>query len=142
METTVGCRRTLPEWEYDEQSVPVIIGGYESGEGPEGHDLYTFEPNLTTLELSFDTDDYDELIDRLFLLYGPIKIIGIGNGRWSVETTDAILGTIIAYDHARTRTVFGTLDVSKNNEKTVGSNGTSTVVPLNTVVNRVCGGSP
>ena len=137
----MGCRRTLHEWEYDEQSVPVIIGGCESGESPEGHDLYTFEPNLTTLELSFDTDDYDELIDRLFLLYGPIKIVGIGNGRWSVETTDTILGTIIAYDCARTRTVFGTLDVSKNNEKTVGSNGTSTVVPLNTVVNRVCGGS-
>ena len=132
----------MSEWECDEQSVPVIIGGYESGESPEGHDLYTFEPNLTTFELSFDTDDYDELIDRLFLLYGPIKIIGIGNGRWSVETTDTILGTIIAYDCARTRTVFGTLDVSKNNEKTVGSNGTSTVVPLNTVVNRVCGGSP
>lgn len=142
METTVGCRRTLHEWEYDEQSVPVIIGGCESGESPEGHDLYTFEPNLTTFELSFDTDDYDELIDRLFLLYGPIKIVGIGNGRWSVETTDTILGTIIAYDCARTSTVFGTLDVSKNNEKTVGSNGTSTVVPLNTVVNRVCGGSP
>ena len=142
METTVGCRRTLPEWECDEQSVPVIIGGCESGESPEGHDLYTFEPNLTTFELSFDTDDYDELIDRLFLLYGPIKIIGIGDGRWSVETTDTILGTIIAYDCARTSTVFGTLDVSKNNEKTVGSNGTSTVVPLNTAVNRVCGGSP
>ena len=141
METTVGCRRTLPEWEYDEQSVPVIIGGYESGESPEGHDLYTFEPNLTTLELSFDTDDYDELVDRLFLLYGSIKIVGIGNGRWSVETTDTILGTIIAYDHARTRTVFGTLDTPKNNEKTVGSNGPSTVVPLNTVVNHVCGGS-
>ena len=113
METTVGCRRTLSEWEYDEQSVPVIIGGYESGESPEGHDLYIFEPNLTTLELSFDTDDYDELVDRLFLLYGPIKIVGIGNGRWSVETTDAILGTIIAYDHAKTRTVFDTLDIPK-----------------------------
>lgn len=138
----MGCRRTLHEWEYDEQSVPVIIGGCESGESPEGHDLYTFEPNLTTFELSFDTDDYDELIDRLFLLYGPIKIVGIGDGRWSVETTDTILGTIIAYDCARTSTVFGTLDVSKNNEKTVGSNGPSTVVPLNTVVNRVCGGSP
>lgn len=90
METTVGCRRTLSEWEYDEQSVPVIIGGYESGESPEGHDFYTFEPNLTTLELSFDTDDYDELVDRLFLLYGSIKIVGIGNGGLSGNSEAAL----------------------------------------------------
>lgn len=75
---------------------PVVVGGYEGDQSPEGFDRYTFEPHPSIFEFSFEVDDYDELTEQLLSRFGPVNLVSLGHERWSVETTEYILGTVTA----------------------------------------------
>ncbi len=83
-----GCDR------FDRHS--VIVGGYEGDQSPEGFDGYTFEPHPNIFEFTFEVDDYEELTEQLFSRFGLVRLVSIGEERWSVETDEEILGTVIA----------------------------------------------
>ena len=116
-------------------SDPAIIDGYTNPNQslPSGRGKFRFisyEPNLSD---SFETHNADDLLDRIFCVFGPVNIVRTYGDSWSVETATEKYGDIC--------TVFGCLDIIKKCENICTKNGTSTEVPLKAAFYRYCGSS-
>lgn len=102
---------------------PAVIGGYANPNQslPTGRGKFRFisyEPNLSD---SFETHDADDLLDRIFCIFGPVNIIRSFGDSWSVEN--------VTEKHGEIRTVFECLDnvknVDENDDVFVSKNGQS-----------------
>ncbi len=113
----------------------AIIDGYTNPNKslPSGRGKFRFisyEPNLSD---SFETYNADDLLDRIFCVFGPVKIVRTYGDSWSVETETEKYGDIC--------TVSDCLDITKKCENICVKNGASTEVPLKAAFYRYCGSS-
>ena len=94
-----GCPRISLRGDPGELNIEqAMTGGYENPvqELPtgEGHFVFvTCDPGRAD---SFETDDADKLIARIYRELGPVDIIRTYGYTWSVEDGEGIVGTIAA----------------------------------------------
>ena len=97
----------------NETGILTVIGGsvcLEQGM-PTESGIYRFFPAVGITETGVFVVSGFDLGDRLFSTFGTYDIVPIGNGKWSVENTELILGTIVDLDIENQR-----LDTSQNCE--------------------------
>ena len=65
---------------------------------PSESGIYRFFPAVGITETGIFVVSGFDLNDRLFSTFGTFNIVPVGNGKWSVENTELILGTIVDLD--------------------------------------------
>lgn len=113
------------EWVWEDgylPSDPAVIGGYSHPDQslPSGRGKYRFVSFETNLTDTFEMCGADDLLDRIFTVFGPVNIVRTDEDSWSVETTTEICGEISTVfdrlDNVKSYSKFDDVFVSKNGQ--------------------------